>query len=88
VLLVWSGFASFFLSLTSFWAVRVTSPTTYSVVGSLNKIPLAILGYLFFESNMSTLGMLSVGVGLGSAFLYTYAKLKARNNLKAKTIPV
>ncbi|KAJ1536320.1 GDP-mannose transporter into the lumen of the Golgi [Nowakowskiella sp. JEL0078] len=44
-----SGVSGFAISYGSTWCVRVTSSTTYSMVGALNKLPIAIAGMLFFE---------------------------------------
>ena len=45
-----------FIAFSSFWCIKVTSATTYSIIGSLNKIPLSILGELFFHQQMSFMG--------------------------------
>lgn len=37
-----TGVVGFGLSVASLWCVQVTSPSTYSMVGALNKIPLAV----------------------------------------------
>ncbi len=37
-----TGVVGFGLSIGSLWCVQVTSPSTYSMVGALNKIPLAV----------------------------------------------
>eukprot|EP00510_Aplanochytrium_minuta_P000722 CAMPEP_0184020546 /NCGR_PEP_ID=MMETSP0954-20121128/9406_1 /TAXON_ID=627963 /ORGANISM="Aplanochytrium sp, Strain PBS07" /LENGTH=232 /DNA_ID=CAMNT_0026302413 /DNA_START=184 /DNA_END=879 /DNA_ORIENTATION=+ len=39
-----SGIAGFALSASSFQCMHYTSPTTYSLIGSLNKIPLTLIG--------------------------------------------
>jgi GDP-mannose transporter len=55
-----------FIGFTSFWCVQCTSATTMSVIGSVNKIPLAFLGeYLFIEiaSYWGRIGVLLVVVG-------------------------
>src|ERR1700760_1761283 len=53
-----SGLSSVFISYTSAWCVRVTSSTTYSMVGALNKLPLAISGLVFFDAPV-TFGSIS-----------------------------
>jgi GDP-mannose transporter len=40
---------SFGISYGSSWCVRVTSSTTYSMVGALNKLPISIFGMLIFD---------------------------------------
>lgn len=41
-LMIMSGIFSLGISYTSGWCVRVTSSTTYSMVGALNKLPVAL----------------------------------------------
>lgn len=57
--IVFSGVSSLFISYTSAWCVRVTSSTTYSMVGALNKLPIAISGLVFFDAPVT---MASVSV--------------------------
>jgi hypothetical protein len=44
---VFTGMVGFGLSIASLWCVQVTSPSTYSMVGALNKIPLAVRAHPF-----------------------------------------
>ncbi|CAG8612754.1 1531_t:CDS:2, partial [Diversispora eburnea] len=46
--ILFSGISAFAISYTSAWCVRVTSSTTYSMVGALNKLPVAASGMIFF----------------------------------------
>ena len=46
--MVLSGFAGFFISFTTAWCLRVAPSTTYSMVGALNKLPVALSGVMFF----------------------------------------
>lgn len=48
--IVFSGLSSVFISYTSAWCVRITSSTTYSMVGALNKLPIALSGLVFFSA--------------------------------------
>lgn len=74
---VWSGISGFLLSVSSFWAVRTTSPSTYSMVGSLNKIPLTILGVIFFAAPLNLIGGSSITIGLIAGGLFSIAKQAA-----------
>lgn len=47
--LLFSGISAYWISYASSWCVRVTNSTTYSMVGSLNKLPIAISGLIFFK---------------------------------------
>ncbi|KTW25615.1 hypothetical protein T552_03475 [Pneumocystis carinii B80] len=43
-----SGIFSAGIGYTSLWCIRVTSSTTYSMIGALNKLPVSITGLVFF----------------------------------------
>jgi len=68
------GLSSVGISFASFWTVRTTSPTTYSIVGALNKIPLTILGVLFFKTPINFLGGVSIVIGLAGGVVYSLCK--------------
>jgi len=85
-LLFINGTCSFGISLCSFWAMSVTSPTTYSMVGSFNKIPLTILGSIIFATPFTLMGKLSTSVGLGGALLYSWAKAKQQSEKKVMVV--
>lgn len=48
--LIFSGLSSLFISYTSAWCVRVCTSATYSMVGALNKLPIALSGLIFFDA--------------------------------------
>eukprot|EP00727_Mastigamoeba_balamuthi_P004506 m51a1_g14053 hypothetical protein (319) ;mRNA; f:1205097-1206614 len=73
-----NGIIGFALSLSSFWCVKSTSPTTYAMVGALNKIPLAAIGWMLFETKMTPLGTASIVTGLAGGVLYTHCKNQQR----------
>eukprot|EP00055_Hartaetosiga_balthica_P002896 m.139779 g.139779 ORF g.139779 m.139779 type:complete len:329 (+) comp24544_c0_seq1:176-1162(+) len=73
-----SGIVGTGLSFTVFWVISATSPTTYSMVGSLNKIPITILSVLIFKTHMSWKMIVSITFGLLSGIVYTRAKIKAK----------
>jgi len=77
-IMLWSGLSGFFISVSSFWSVRMTSPTTYSMVGSLNKIPLTILGVFIFKDKLKPIGAVSIAIGLAAGGLYSLAKQAIR----------
>eukprot|EP01120_Amphizonella_sp_Union-15-10_P015361 TRINITY_DN789_c0_g1_i1.p1 TRINITY_DN789_c0_g1~~TRINITY_DN789_c0_g1_i1.p1 ORF type:complete len:322 (-),score=32.31 TRINITY_DN789_c0_g1_i1:5-970(-) len=85
LLLFYNGICGLLISGSTFWVVRVTSPTTYSIVGALNKIPLTILGFMFFDAPVNILGSISIAIGLGGGVVYALAKrrefLKADDNM-------
>jgi GDP-mannose transporter len=73
---VFAGFVGFFLNFASLNCVSVTGPTTYAIVGSITKIPVAILGYFLFDSIITRETWCFIGVSMAGGFLYTYAKVQ------------
>ncbi|KAL0459111.1 UNVERIFIED_CONTAM: GDP-mannose transporter GONST1, partial [Sesamum latifolium] len=49
LVITFSGFLGLAISFTSMWFLHQTGATTYSLVGSLNKIPLSIAGIVLFN---------------------------------------
>jgi GDP-mannose transporter len=72
--LLFSGIVAFYISFASAWCIRVTSSTTYSLTGALNKIPMAILGMVFFNDVVTLKGLFAIVMGLFAGIVYTYAK--------------
>jgi GDP-mannose transporter len=70
-----AGFVGFLLNFASLTCVSLTGPTTYAIIGSLNKIPIAILGYFIFDSAISKDTWFFISVSMAGGFLYSYAKL-------------
>ncbi|OGM42453.1 GDP-mannose transporter 1 [Aspergillus bombycis] len=81
--MILSGLSSVFISYTSAWCVRVTSSTTYSMVGALNKLPIALSGLIFFDAPVTFPGVSAIVVGFVSGIVYAIAKIK--QNAKPKT---
>ncbi|KAG0802355.1 hypothetical protein G6F22_000346 [Rhizopus arrhizus] len=72
--MIFSGISAFGMSYASAWCVRTTSSTTYSMVGSLNKLPIAISGIVFF-GDQATFGNISaIFIGFIAGIVYSYAK--------------
>ncbi|EJK59623.1 hypothetical protein THAOC_20121 [Thalassiosira oceanica] len=65
-----AGFVGFFLNFASLKCIAQAGPTTYAMLGSLNKVPIAIFRYLIFDNVISgeTWFILMGGI------LYTIAK--------------
>jgi GDP-mannose transporter len=78
-----TGVSSVFISYTSAWCVRVTSSTTYSMVGALNKLPIAVSGLVFFDAPVTFPSVSAIVVGFVSGIVYAVAKIK--QNAKPKT---
>ncbi|KAJ5810864.1 UAA transporter [Penicillium robsamsonii] len=81
--MVLSGASSVFISYTSAWCVRTTSSTTYSMVGALNKLPIAVSGLIFFDAPVTFPSVSAIGVGFVSGIVYAVAKIK--QNAKPRT---
>lgn len=87
IAMVISGLSSVFISYTSAWCVRVTSSTTYSMVGALNKLPIAISGLIFFDAPVTFGSVSAIFVGFVSGIVYALAKVRQSGKPK-DTLPV
>ncbi|ESW18721.1 hypothetical protein PHAVU_006G064700 [Phaseolus vulgaris] len=70
-----SGLLGLSISFTSMWFLHQTGPTTYSLVGSLNKIPITIAGILVFKVPLSVSNLFSILFGLFAGVLFARAKI-------------
>ncbi|CAL0301702.1 unnamed protein product [Lupinus luteus] len=70
-----SGFLGLSISFTSMWFLHQTGPTTYSLVGSLNKIPISIAGILVFKVPLSVSNLFSIFFGLFAGVFFAKAKM-------------
>ena len=61
--MVFSGASAFAMSYASAWCVRSTSSTTYSMVGALNKLPIAASGILFFGDPATFANVTAIFIG-------------------------
>eukprot|EP00043_Microstomoeca_roanoka_P024753 m.6656 g.6656 ORF g.6656 m.6656 type:complete len:314 (-) comp4887_c0_seq1:118-1059(-) len=84
--LILSGVVGTALSFTVFWVMSTTSPTTYSMVGSLNKIPITLVSIFFFHTEMSWKTMISIAIGLGAGIVYTQAKIEMKKTQDASRV--
>lgn len=85
--IVYSGVATIFISYCSAWCIRVTSSTTYSMVGALNKLPIAISGLIFFSAPVTTGSVSAIALGFVSGIVYAVAK-KRETDAKKQSLPV
>ncbi|KAF9361474.1 GDP-mannose transporter into the lumen of the Golgi [Mortierella sp. AD094] len=74
VAVVLSGVSSFLISYGSAWCVRCTSSTTYSMVGALNKLPVAASGILFLGDPATAGNILGITFGFFAGLMYSYSK--------------
>jgi len=87
--IAFSGAAAVGISYTTAWCVRTTSSTTYSMVGALNKLPVAASGMLFFGDAVTFGSVSAISVGFFAGLVYAVAKnnqKKADSRMQADTI--
>ncbi|XP_052185729.1 GDP-mannose transporter GONST2-like isoform X2 [Diospyros lotus] len=70
-----SGLLGLAISFTSMWFLSQTGPTTYSLVGSLNKIPISIAGMALFKAPLSLPNFFSILFGLFAGVFFARAKM-------------
>ncbi|KAK0563615.1 GDP-mannose transporter into the lumen of the Golgi, partial [Tilletia horrida] len=58
-----SGACAIFISYTTAWCIRTTSSTTYSMVGALNKLPIALSGLVFFGDKVTLGSTSAISIG-------------------------
>ncbi|KAF9678968.1 hypothetical protein SADUNF_Sadunf07G0091400 [Salix dunnii] len=74
-----SGFLGLAISFTSMWFLHQTGATTYSLVGSLNKIPLSVAGILLFEVPTSLQNSACIFFGLLAGIFFARAEMRERS---------
>ncbi|WFC95996.1 GDP-mannose transporter into the lumen of the Golgi [Malassezia brasiliensis] len=71
-----SGTGGVFISYTTAWCIRTTSSTTYSMVGALNKLPLALSGMVFFGNKVTFYNSTGIALGFLAGIVYAVGKNK------------
>lgn len=85
--MIFTGMASIFISYTSAWCVRATSSTTYSMVGALNKLPIAVSGLIFFDAPVTIPSVTAIFVGFVSGIVYAVSKLRDGAKKASSVLP-
>ncbi|KAJ5605616.1 GDP-mannose transporter [Penicillium lagena] len=80
--MLYSGLGAIFISYSSAWCIRKTSSTTYSFIGYLNKLPLAISGIVFFDAPITFGSVSAILLGFFSGLVYGYGKMKQKEQSK------
>eukprot|EP00301_Raphidiophrys_heterophryoidea_P012980 c20310_g1_i1.p1 GENE.c20310_g1_i1~~c20310_g1_i1.p1 ORF type:complete len:350 (+),score=67.05 c20310_g1_i1:105-1154(+) len=88
ILLIGSGVVGYGMSLATFYAISVTTPTTYSMVGALNKIPASILGAIFFNAAITAGGWGGIGIGLLGGTVFAWVKANEGSSKSTAQITV
>ncbi|OEL25037.1 GDP-mannose transporter GONST2 [Dichanthelium oligosanthes] len=70
-----SGLLGLAISFSSVWFLHQTGPTTYSLIGSLNKIPISVAGILLFNVPVSAGNFCSIVFGLFAGIFFAKAKM-------------
>ncbi|KAL3458652.1 GDP-mannose transporter [Aspergillus heterothallicus] len=78
----YSGMGAVLISYSSAWCIRKTSSTTYSFVGYLNKLPLAICGIVFFGAPVTFGSVFAILLGFFSGLAYGYGKMRQSEQAK------
>lgn len=85
-----SSVAAFAISYSTAWSMRVSTSTSYSMVGALNKLPIALSVMLFFAREralVNTGQIVSVLFGFGSGVVYSVAQVHQRRQPVPAKIP-
>lgn len=77
---LFAGLVGFLLNFASLNCVANAGPTTYVTIGSLNKIPVAFMGYWMFDSEISRETWFFILVSMCGGFLYSFAKLQSSSS--------
>lgn len=83
--MIFTGLSSIFISYCSAWCVRVTSSTTYSMVGALNKLPIAVSGLVFFDAPVTLTSVSAIFIGFVSGMVYAVAQVWKKKSQDEKT---
>ncbi|CAK7274416.1 GDP-mannose transporter into the lumen of the Golgi [Sporothrix epigloea] len=85
--ILYSGFMAIGISYCSAWCVRVTSSTTYSMVGALNKLPIALSGLIFFGTPVTLGGVSAIAIGFLAGLVYSWAKIRQKQ-MESEKLPL
>eukprot|EP00996_Jenningsia_fusiforme_P005172 NODE_6091_length_607_cov_26.500000_g5686_i0.p1 GENE.NODE_6091_length_607_cov_26.500000_g5686_i0~~NODE_6091_length_607_cov_26.500000_g5686_i0.p1 ORF type:complete len:176 (+),score=28.25 NODE_6091_length_607_cov_26.500000_g5686_i0:47-529(+) len=66
------------MTFCTFWCMNHTSPTTYSVIGGLNKIPVTLLGIIIFSQKPTEMGTLGIATAVTGGLLYAYGNSRSK----------
>ena len=85
--MIFSGVSTVGISYTSAWCVRVTSSTTYSMVGALNKLPIALSGLVFFGDAVTFASVTAIFLGFVAGIVYAVAKMQQSKQARSGVLP-
>lgn len=82
--MVYAGAGAVAISYASTWCQRVTGSTTFSMVGALNKLPIAVSGLVFFDAPVTLGSVSAIFLGFVSGLVYAWAKVRERERAGRK----
>ncbi|KAK9476094.1 UDP-galactose transporter [Lipomyces japonicus] len=90
VAMIVSGLLTILIAYSSAWCVRVTTSTTYSMVGALNKLPIAISGLIFFDAPVTVFSVTAIVIGFLAGLVYAGSQVqeKKKKNLVNCQLPI
>lgn len=74
---------SFGISFTSYWVIQTTSPTTFGILGSVNKIPLTLFSIWWFQNVFSTIGLYAITASLIGGIVYAMSSAYSQSQSAA-----
>eukprot|EP00796_Vickermania_ingenoplastis_P007336 gene7336-5170_t len=74
---------SSFMTFGVFWCMKETSPTTFSVLGALNKVPITFLGMVIFQQFPDKVGYAGIAIALSGGFLYSVSNSRQARKKEA-----
>jgi len=83
-ILTMNAIFAFGISFASFWVIQTTSPTTFSVLGAVNKIPLTLASIWWFGVEFSPIGGPAVAGSLSGGIIYAYSSSRDMMMIKKK----
>lgn len=84
--MVVSGLLALGIAYSTGWCLRVTSSTTYSMVGALNKLPVALSGLIFFDTPVTFSSVAAIFLGFLAGLVYAAAKVQ-QQKMKEMQLP-
>jgi GDP-mannose transporter len=88
--IVASSFTAFAISYSTAWSMRVSTSTSYSMVGALNKLPIALSGMIFFKKERAMVNLwtvLSVILGFASGLVYSVSQMAGKSKIMQERAP-
>ncbi len=74
VVALFGGLIGFGISFSALWFLSLTTATYYSLVGALNKIPIALIGVVFLGEGREFWNLASIIIGVSAGVLFVVAK--------------